>query len=958
MPQPPFTDPDFIHQNRLPSNAVGFGYDTVGDARDSVVSPHYLCLDGEWDFFFYPTIKMMPDGIELIKDFSVSEKILVPSDRIALGRLSDEAQIINNPFPRIEQENSVCVYHRTIDVTTTMMERELFLRFDGIGACAEIFFNGSSVGFCQSSYDGHRFSIADFAMIGENHLTVIVYRFSYASCFEDSDLPRLFGIFRSVWLCGEPIFRLENYCLTTELTESGGRLFVDAEIIASAELEAMELWGLLYNTSGVIVGKGQDTMLSIVRTVETLKLRFEIELSDVHLWSDETPYLYRLVLYLQDTSGNTLDLRSASVGFREITIKKTPQGASQLLLNRNAVKMRGINYTEWDSINGRNSNQESITKTISLLKRCNINAIWLTQPACDLFYDLCDRLGMLVVSQMSVCPDIKAFTSDQLSGFCHDRLLSMYCRLKNHPSIVAWALGDNPPRISSSLYQLMKKLDDTRPIEGETLSCYEANNIKALNKLEKTHATPIILQNIGGRTTNGLSRIKKYVDALREQDSFAGIFICNCVELAFFDGETHHVFGEGGILRHDLTPYPTAFEVKQCYSPVAIALDGSKVSVYNNFASQALQDFQIGWELRLDGLARQSETVSLPAIKLGESHTFDISYNSVSTDKATDLVVNVIDARRYDWSESHRNVCFTYTRLKPRSDLPPCGIVVPHELDDCFLLERGGLRYKIDKQSGFLTAIEYDGFEFLSSPIRPQLSRVANDNDLCTELSDRIKKVLRVGFWRVAEQSVTLKNITTLGNRISAQFAADGIRRLSIDYSCTHEGELQIDFSAQSAYDVQRLGLTFETTPILSDLATFALGPGENYIDRKEAAIPVLVHGEANELCVDYSRPQDNANRHATEWLMLVGNHNQNAMMMLIRSGNRPFDMSVHPYTKKSLEEATPQAPPIGDRMTVNLDAVNSGIGEPLSPAIYLKNPNLAKADSYNLSINMKITKK
>ena len=45
------------------------------------------------------------------------------------------------------------------------------------------------------------------------------------------------------------------------------------------------------------------------------------QLRDVQLWSAEQPNLYRLLLWLEDNSGQTTDIESCEVGFREVVIR-------------------------------------------------------------------------------------------------------------------------------------------------------------------------------------------------------------------------------------------------------------------------------------------------------------------------------------------------------------------------------------------------------------------------------------------------------------------------------------------------------------------------------------------------------------------------------------------------------------------------------------------------------------
>jgi len=62
--------------------------------------------------------------------------------------------------------------------------------------------------------------------------------------------------------------------------------------------------------------------------------------SSPNLWSNETPYLYTLLITLKGHAGKVTEIVSAKVGFRKVELKN-----SQLLVNGKRVVVRGVNYT-------------------------------------------------------------------------------------------------------------------------------------------------------------------------------------------------------------------------------------------------------------------------------------------------------------------------------------------------------------------------------------------------------------------------------------------------------------------------------------------------------------------------------------------------------------------------------------------------------------------------------------
>ncbi len=939
MPQPTFKNIDFTSQGRLPVTGVGFGFDNIGDARDNRVSTKFVSLDGEWDFLLYDSLDRLHEGIELIKDYRSAGKITVPGDWQLLDktyRWVNERFEPNSELTPPDDINSVGVYHRTIDVTTEMLERELFLQLDGVGSSAEIYLNGCYIGFCQSAYDAHRFCLADFASLGENHLTIIVYRYSHGSCLEDNDGFRMSGIFRSVWLCGEPIFNIIDFTVTPELSEdySEGKLNVKTDISIKANLQSLELWCILYDSRGRIVSKEQETVFSIAPTEIPLSIPLCVILDNPILWSDENPYLYRLVFFLQDNLGNLLDLRAVRLGFRDISISSPEDGTQpRVMLNGRPLKLFGTAYEEWHPDLGRSLSCEQLTNDLELIKRCNLNSIMLRYPASDMLYDICDELGLLVIAQPAV-DTRKTGKKRKFAPFIRERVHSMLTRLKNHPSIILWGAEQEQIPV---LAELSKEY--SLPIIERDINLVCERNFKTIDKLCNKVQKPILLYDYIDVEGNSLGYLSELVAIIRKKDCIVGGFISNFIIGSAWDGNDFHITTPEGVLQPDRSPNPTAFELKQCLSPVEISLQGAYLTVKNNNRFMPLENHFISWEIRLDGLARTPEFIELPKIKVGESHELLIPYPAIATNKAIDLVVNLHNKGKQKWSDSERSICSCHDRLQQRTMQEHSEFIPPTEEENAFFFNGGGCSYSIDKTTGFMTSIRREGFEFLTRPIRPQLSRVCKEReDEGKSLLNSVKRLLKIGFWQQAEERLRLKKITSEPDCLRSEFSTDGIRQLTIIYRCNSEGELSIEFSAKAAQPINRLGLTFETVSELRDLACFALGPNENYSNRKKAAVPVLLQGTREELCHHYLSPRENGNRTGAEWLMLYGNIAGTNRVMLITARDRPVDISVHPYQKENLQSATDiDSLQIVDNMTVNIDAANAGIGDVLRSSAVAK---------------------
>lgn len=139
-----------------------------------------------------------------------------------------------------------------------------------------------------------------------NKLDVLVLKWCAGTYFEDQDKWRFTGIFRDVYLLTRPQQHIVDYKIETK---------ADGEVT----------FRLMEGISALVTFEG---MTKSVRQGETIAFK----VSDPHLWSAETPYLYDM-----DITANGEFIRE-KVGIREITIKD-----GVFLLNNMPIKLRGVN---------------------------------------------------------------------------------------------------------------------------------------------------------------------------------------------------------------------------------------------------------------------------------------------------------------------------------------------------------------------------------------------------------------------------------------------------------------------------------------------------------------------------------------------------------------------------------------------------------------------------------------
>ena len=365
----------------------------------------------------------------------------------------------------------------------TFQKGQTFLRFEGVMSAFYVWVNGQRVGYSQGSMEPSEFNITPYIKKGENQISVEVYKYSDGSYLEDQDFWRFGGIHRDVLLYHTPDIRLRDVAVRTTPDKDGWTLAINPQfsVYKGETGEGYQLVATLFDGSSTA---GCDS----VATDEVLDLqhkaarmnewypqrgyrkfnRMELRVDNPRLWSVESPYLYTLLLELKDADGRTIERVTQQVGFRDIRIK-----GGQLLINGEAIKIRGVNRHEHDPYTARVMTEERMLQDLRLMKDANINAVRLAHyPNCPRWYELCDSMGMYVMDEADCethgLRGTLASTPDWGDAFL-DRAIRMAERDKNHPCIIFWSLGNEsgygPNHAAMSAW--LHEFDPTRPVHYE-----------------------------------------------------------------------------------------------------------------------------------------------------------------------------------------------------------------------------------------------------------------------------------------------------------------------------------------------------------------------------------------------------------------------------------------------------------------------------------------------------------
>ncbi len=393
---------------------------------------------------------------------------------------------------------------RTFSVTSEMLDKYTFsLVVYGINYLSEISINGNFIGRHMGGYTSYVLPIpANALQVGnENSIRVLVDN----ELSPKTTLPlrqqiggwRTYGgITRDLYILATPKLYIDNVDVTYELQKENRnvRLTVRADVVdrgigqpiqgqlTDYQVEVFE------KMSGDLVGR--SGLSSVTHQLnKSTEISAEVAISSPKLWSPESPDLYVVkaeVVNVANKEVRVVDEYDLNVGIRDFEWMN-----GRLFINGNLEPLKGILWTEDHPLYGSAMTYEALEKDITQIKTLGANLIRFQYPPHPYVLNLCDRYGILALEEIplrSVPEEI--FVKDYFQDLAAASLKEMVSRDKQHPSVLAWGLGEGIETKTSSscgyitaLRNIVNSLDH-RPVYfgSQTAShpCFEYVDIAAI----------------------------------------------------------------------------------------------------------------------------------------------------------------------------------------------------------------------------------------------------------------------------------------------------------------------------------------------------------------------------------------------------------------------------------------------------------------------------------------------
>jgi len=413
------------------------------------------------------------DGFWLFKadpgDRGIAEKWfdgpLEDAEAVAIGAA------FNEQLPQHMNHLGTVWYQHSVYVPADWAGRRAVVRVGCANWNADLWLNGRPLGSHSGGYISFELETGDLLRPGEmNTLTVRVdMKLSRETVLQDGrsighwwgygdkfppcsgDYFPWSGIQRPVILYATGKDYITDITVTTGIDGDNGQVDYRVEVAGSGEVEARLEKASARGATG------------------------RITIEKVCLWSPEEPNRYRLeVIMSQDD--RPVDRYDLMIGVRTVEVT-----GRRVLVNGKPCHFQGLGRHEDFHVVGSGVSLPLLIKDFSLLKWLGVNAIRAGHyPPSDELLEAADRLGMFIFDEVPA----NAFYHGRIAeGETLDDLVppafkenhkqairEMIARHKNHPSVVAWSVANEPNSTTDvcadylrEIYEFTKQLDN-RPV--------------------------------------------------------------------------------------------------------------------------------------------------------------------------------------------------------------------------------------------------------------------------------------------------------------------------------------------------------------------------------------------------------------------------------------------------------------------------------------------------------------
>ncbi len=334
-------------------------------------------------------------------------------------------------------------YRKTYQAPADLKEKRVFLRFEGVGACAEVYVNKRLAGSHKGGYSAFTVELTEALTPGvANEIIVKADNKARPDVIPVNHV--LFGVYGGIY---RPVSLVVTDKQTITLTDhASSGVYISqknvshrsAEVsvkvkVDNADLQpaALTLVNTLFTMEGKqVVTKNQPLVLT---TQGTQTFTTDFRVNRPHLWQGrKDPYLYKVVTQLRD-GDRVIDEVVQPLGLRKFEMK----AGDGFYLNGEKYPMYGVcrHQDYW----GKGAALNNADHDFDLEQIMDVGATTVRfahYQQSDYLYSRCDSLGLVIWAEI---PFVNRVTGEEAEN-AQSQLRELIRQNYNHPSIYVWGL--------------------------------------------------------------------------------------------------------------------------------------------------------------------------------------------------------------------------------------------------------------------------------------------------------------------------------------------------------------------------------------------------------------------------------------------------------------------------------------------------------------------------------------
>jgi beta-galactosidase len=372
-----------------------------------------ISLNGTWKFLASNTLT---ESDALISNFDSWDNLEVPGNWDTQEAYSE---YVGKGF-----------YQKNLVIPKTWKNKQIRIKFDAVYETSKVWLNGELLGTHQGGYLPFEYNITNLVNTEKPNVLVVMADNTY----KRGAWWAWGGISRDVKLLANEDVRLIYQHISAIPDFENNKVQFTIKYKFENNNNAPKRVQILSN----IESHNLDTLTVEVaaNAIAISNIVFDLELSDFKLWHFNAPHLYQLSSKLK-VDDKTYDTASDKFGIRKFEVR-----GEQFYLNNEAVRMNGVNRVHDHPVYGNTEPDHLIKKDMLDIKSLGCNfARLMHAPLSKNLLKFCDSIGFLVVEEIPVWgdDDPQSFPDNPLTK---KWLSDMIERDYNHPSVVAWSVGN------------------------------------------------------------------------------------------------------------------------------------------------------------------------------------------------------------------------------------------------------------------------------------------------------------------------------------------------------------------------------------------------------------------------------------------------------------------------------------------------------------------------------------